>query len=71
MTDSIRAQTGATRFELIDLERRICGRGLQLPRIPPHTQGGTEQDGRPTEPLTGHEVAIICAALLAVARIAP
>jgi hypothetical protein len=60
-----------TRFELLDLERRISERGLQLRRWRPATSEARPSSWQNAEPLTVHEEAVIRAALLAMVRIAP
>lgn len=61
--------TGATRFELIDLERRIAERGLHLPEAPRvfGTDGLTVRPAMPPETLTAYETTLIRTALLVMA----
>lgn len=75
MADHPLPPTGATRFELIDLERRIGDRGLQLRGVPKvvvdYVVSRATTPAQPAIVLTDYETALIRAALLAMARLAP
>jgi hypothetical protein len=68
MADPTLPPTGATPFELLDLERRISERGLQLRKVPTHTVKGDLWYGRKAERIGDYEETLIRTALLAMAE---